>query len=195
VSPLSSPQFLEGFVTFKDVAFEKNLVMIVDIKTVTFKNKTDPIFSNIAWTVVPLFSPDGYILSGIYQIPLFQGSIPKDIVDKLPLNDPWPFIEENMKGKKPLAKYWDYTSVIVRVLDGQREGHFSNPYDYERMNYQYLPVKNRAKWIYNIAVAAKLSKADKYATIVPNKEDPKKFNKKITEAFINKFGFVKYKLD
>ena len=39
--------------------------MIIDIRTVSF-DSMEPKISNIGWTIVPIFSPDGYILSGIY---------------------------------------------------------------------------------------------------------------------------------
>jgi hypothetical protein len=48
----------------------------------------------------------------------------------------------------------EYTSVIVRLVDSQREGHFSIRFDCDRISYQYLPTGDeRKKWyilyIYN----------------------------------------------
>lgn len=30
-------------------------------------------------------------------------------------------------------------TILIRILDGQREGHFNKPVDLERMNYEYIP--------------------------------------------------------
>mmetsp|Transcript_22582 Transcript_22582/g.19587 ORF Transcript_22582/g.19587 Transcript_22582/m.19587 type:complete len:140 (-) Transcript_22582:547-966(-) len=38
-SPYSSPQFLDPFVTFRDISFDKNLTLIIDVRTLTFKKK------------------------------------------------------------------------------------------------------------------------------------------------------------
>ena len=120
-SPVSSLKFLEGFVTYKDVKFDKNLCIIVDIKTIKFKNPTTSSIIDVGWTILPVFSPDGYVLSGIYQVPIFQGVIPKEIIDSLPLNDPWPYLMEELAKKKSKLKYLEPMSAIVRLLDGQRE--------------------------------------------------------------------------
>lgn len=120
-SAAASPQFLEGFVTFKDVKFDKNLTIIIDIQTVVFKKKTIPTFKPIGWTVLPVFSSNGYVQSGIYQLPVFQGPAIKDIIEQLPLNDPWPFLLEQMAVKKSRLKFLEPMSAIVRLLDSQRE--------------------------------------------------------------------------
>lgn len=121
-SAVTTPMFLEGFVTFRDVKFEKNLTLLIDVRTVTFKKKgTVPVFKTIGWSALPVFSPDGYVQSGIYQLPVFDGPIPKPIIEGLLENDPWPFLMDKIKEKKPIIKYLEPMSVVVRLLDGQRE--------------------------------------------------------------------------
>lgn len=73
-SPVTSPQFLEGWTTFRDVPFNRSLHMVIDIRTVNFDN-IEPQIIPVGWTLLPIFSPDGYILSGIYQVPLFKGPV------------------------------------------------------------------------------------------------------------------------
>jgi len=120
-SAATSPQFLEGFVTFRDVKFDKNLTLIIDVRSVTFKKKVIPVFKNIGWTILPIFSSNGYVQSGIYQLPIFDGSVPKDVIEQLPVNDPWPYLMELMATKKSRIKYLQTMSAIVRLLDSQRE--------------------------------------------------------------------------
>ena len=120
-SAAQSPQFLEGFVTFRDVRFDKNLTLIIDVQTIAFKKKTVPVFKPIGWTVLSIFSPNGYVQSGIFQLPIFEGPVPKDIIEQLPLNDPWPFLMELVAQKKSRIKFLEPMSAIVRLLDSQRE--------------------------------------------------------------------------
>lgn len=120
--PAKSPQFLDGYITFKDLNFEKNLCIIIDIRSVNF-SKTTPVFSKIGWTICPIFSPDGYVLSGLYQIPLFKGEVPLGIINDLKENDPWPFLMDLVKNKRNQYKltWLENASVMIRLLDSQRE--------------------------------------------------------------------------
>ena len=120
-SAASSPRFIEGFITFRNIKFDKNLTIIIDIQTVIFKKKTIPTFKSIGWTILPVFSSNGYVMSGIYQLPIFEGAVPTDIIEQLPMNDPWPFLMDLMGNKKSRVKYLEPMSAIVRLLDSQRE--------------------------------------------------------------------------
>jgi len=119
--PLLSPRFLDGYMTFKDIPFSKNMHLIVDIRTINLL-KHPPQFSYVGWTIVPLFTPDGFVLSGVYQIPLFVGEVNKTIVEELAENDPWPHIMDQIKAKK--IKYLGNSSIMIRLVDGQREVFF-----------------------------------------------------------------------
>lgn len=120
--PAKSPQFLDGYITFKDMNFEKNLCMIIDIRSVNFA-KIPPLFSKIGWTICPIFSPDGYVLSGLYQIPLFKGEFPNALRTELQENDPWPYLMDLVKNKRNPHKvaYLENASVMCRLVDSQRE--------------------------------------------------------------------------
>jgi hypothetical protein len=79
--------------------------------------------TKIGWTVVPVFSPNGYVMSGIYQVPLFKGAVRLDFLDEFLRNDPWEFIIEKTKSKAKNDKleYLEPVNILVRVLDAQRE--------------------------------------------------------------------------
>ena len=59
-SPRHSPRYLEGFVNFPNIKFDKNLTIIIDVYSVTF-TRTKNQFHKIGWTICPVFSPDGYV--------------------------------------------------------------------------------------------------------------------------------------
>mmetsp|Transcript_29187 Transcript_29187/g.26581 ORF Transcript_29187/g.26581 Transcript_29187/m.26581 type:complete len:342 (+) Transcript_29187:3055-4080(+) len=142
--PVLSPRFLDGFNTFKDIKFNKNTHIIVDIRTINLQ-KYPPKFEDVGWTIVPIFTPDGFVKSGIYQVPLIAGSVPRKLVKDLAMNDPWTYLMDEMKNKKSpfKLKYLKKCSICVRLVDSQREGHFNQAWDYNRIDYQYLPQKQK----------------------------------------------------
>ncbi len=47
----------------------------------------------------------------------------------------------------------NYSSVIVRVLDGNRIGHLRKAFDTKRLDYKYIPEKHLYQYAYNEIVA------------------------------------------
>jgi hypothetical protein len=119
-SSVLSPQFLEGFATFKDIKFNRNLVVVIDIRSVSFP-KLEPVFENIGWAILPVFSPDGYVMSGIYQVPLVRGPVDPELLKEMEGTDPWELLQERINAKKSKFAWLEPTSVVVRLLDSQRE--------------------------------------------------------------------------
>lgn len=52
------------------------------------------------------------------------------------------------------------------------------------MNHSYLPKKRASVYIYNGAIESKLEKVKRLSSIVPLRGDPKKYNQKVTKAFV-----------
>lgn len=117
--PLYSPRFLDGYITFKDIKLDKNTHIIIDIRTVNLK-KYPPQFQTVGWTIFPIFTPDGFVKSGIYQVPLIAGEVDREFIKEAPNNDPWTFLLDEMKKKKKL-KWLGTSSAMVRLVDSQRE--------------------------------------------------------------------------
>lgn len=115
-----SPRFLEGFATFKDVKFHRNICMIIDIRAISFA-KLEPTIEEIGWTILPIFSPNGFVMSGIYQMPLFKGAPIVEYLKEMETTDPWQFLMDKLKEKKSRISYLEPCSVIVRLLDSNRE--------------------------------------------------------------------------
>ena len=111
---------MDGFATFRDIKADRYMHAIVDIKAVSFP-KVDVKLENIGWSIVPIFSPDGYVMSGIYQVPIIKGDVNEVLIEELRTNEHWPYINKIMKSKGNKMKFLEYTSCIVRVLDSQRE--------------------------------------------------------------------------
>ena len=75
--------------TFKDVEFNKNLCVVVDVRRVRFSDRGDKcLIDNVGWTICPIFTANGYVKSGVYQFPIFKGSVPLYIIEETAKNDP-----------------------------------------------------------------------------------------------------------
>ncbi|EGR31823.1 hypothetical protein IMG5_101270 [Ichthyophthirius multifiliis] len=200
LSPAESPRFKQGFISYTDQPFDRYLSIIVDIKALQI-NKNEKKLQNIGWTLVPLFSPDGYALSKVFQLPLIKGEVNPVILQEMNKRDPWDVIQEKLNQKNSKFKLCEeYTSIMVRVVDAQREGHFQIPYDLERLDYRYLPEdqKKRKEWAYTKATELYLQNAKKvfqnfsqFKTI-PNDYEQDKFNQQITFDFGSALGIEKY---
>ena len=69
-------------------------------------------------------------MSGIYQIPLFKGAPIPEYLKEMESTDPWQFLMDKLKEKKPRIAYLEPTSVIVRLLDTNREVFFVFSFDF-----------------------------------------------------------------
>lgn len=120
--PLMTPKFLNGFTTWLGIPFHKNAHVIVDIQTINFSKKP-PQITSVGWTIVPLFTPYGHVMSGMYQVPLITGEVNKAVLEGLmnAQEDPWSYIIQQITQKKPVIKWLPNASVMVRLLDCQRE--------------------------------------------------------------------------
>jgi len=185
-SPIMSPQFLEGFFYFKNISVRQNLTIIFEVRAVAYK-KSSLTLKTIGWTVLPVFNQSGYVQSGIYQLPIFKGPLPLDTLSYISSQDAWPYLMNLMSMKNSPIQLLEPMSIIVRLLDGQREGHFSRRFDFERINYKYLPSSKSHLYVYNSAVEEKLKSARRLATIVPSKFEVEKFQAAISTAVKESF--------
>ena len=72
----------------------------------------------MAWTIVPIFTEDGYVNSGIYQMPLFKGSPSEGMLKEMATQNPWDYLLNltKIEGNAGL-KYWGNATAFVRLLD------------------------------------------------------------------------------
>lgn len=86
----------------------------------------NPVLEAYAWTIIPVFTYEGYTNSGVYQVPLFKGDVNENVLKSVVSNpNPWKrfleFLTEPDDTGKPTIEYLKPSSVIVRIIDGQRE--------------------------------------------------------------------------
>ena len=182
-SSIHTPQYLDGFHTYKNISFDKNLHLIIDVRAVSFA-KQRPEVQNIGWTILPIFSNDGYVRSGTYQIPVFKGSVPASFLPDLAINDPWTLLM-NSVNKPGGPVFLSPVSVIVRLVDSQRDGHFTVPLEVNRITYDYIPQDLMAKLSYNAAAQTKADQQRKLKSLVPGNFSPDTYLKRVNEAVAN----------
>ena len=182
-SSIKTPQYLDGFHTYKNIMFDKNLHLIIDVRAVSFA-KQRPEVLTVGWTILPIFSADGYVRSGIYQMPVFKGPVPASFLPDLASNDPWVTLM-NAVNKPGGPVYFNPVSVIVRLVDSQRDGHFTVPLDVNRFNYDYIAEELKAKMAYNAAAQAKAEQQRKLKSLVPANFSPETYLKRVNEAVAN----------
>lgn len=134
-SPLPSPAYIEGYVNYKKIKSHESAHLVIDVRKVKIIVKKGKEYYDLepyAWCVLPLFTFDRYVNSGIYQMPLFKGAVSQPLLKRcLDSRDVWKqgmldaLRETDLETKKPLLEYMKYSSVIVRLIDGQREVDFS----------------------------------------------------------------------
>jgi len=73
-------------------------------------------------------------------------------------------------------KYYDKMTVVVRLLDTQREGHYQNFFDVDRLNYKYLPQDKLSQYVYNRNIQKKYENSKKLISISPLKFKTTEFN-------------------
>lgn len=77
----NSPQYADEWFKYKE-NINRYQNVIIDVKSVPI-SKVDGVITDVGWTVLPIFSPDGYIQSNIYQLPLFKGAVPRNVVQDI----------------------------------------------------------------------------------------------------------------
>jgi hypothetical protein len=183
-----TPQFLDGFMTYKNIPFERNLHVLIDVRSVDF-SKQKPLLQPVGWTFLPVFSQDGYVASGIYQLPLIKGAFPSALVGEMVSNSPFEYITSLMsqRGGQQLT---ESTSVIVRLVDTQRDGHFITPMEVQRLNYEFIPKEALPRFAYNSAAQAKGASTKRLKTIIPGNGSPEVYQKKVNEAIVQSLGLT-----
>ena len=126
-SPIRSPSFIEGYVTYYQREFTKGKVCIIDVREIKKFADKESEFETYAWTILPVFTYEGYVNSGVYQMPLFRGEVDENVLTRVNNStDPWKEFmdiskEIDFDTGKPTIQYLRPASVIVRLIDGQRE--------------------------------------------------------------------------
>ena len=112
-SKVNTPEFDDAWFKFKENA-NRYQNIILDIKSVPF-SKPDGAISDVGWSILPVFSPDNYVMSNCYQIPVFRGSVPRAVIEDIKKQDAWDYLRDQVTNNKVF--YLKNMSIIVRLVD------------------------------------------------------------------------------
>lgn len=177
---VDTPTFLDGFQTFKNIDFNENLHVIVDIRQVNLDTKD---LKPLAWTIIPVFYEDGYVRSGIYQIPLFAGQVPSGLLTEMTAQDPWNYLVKASE-KSGGPKYFQNSSLLFRIIDAQREGHFSQALDLNRLDYSYIPKSILSKVSYNSAAYQRGEDGNRLNSVIKGGISPVNYMREVHDIVV-----------
>lgn len=180
-SSIDTPVFLDGFQSYTNIPFSPYVNIIIDLRAVNLDKK---LLEPVGWTVLPVFYEDGFVKSGMFQIPFFAGPVPVNILAEIASTDPWEFMLSSAQ-KPGGISFLNPVSVLLRIVDCQREGHFDSVLDLDRIDYSYIPPSLLAKFSYNSASFQKNQNGSNMRKTIPNGLSPVNYGKIIHEIVVN----------
>lgn len=96
-SPIKSAAYVEGYVNFKERDLNTSMVAVIDVREVITLGGTNkkgeeipPKIQSYAWTIIPIFTYEGYTNSGVYQMPLMKGGVNENVLKSVASStEPW----------------------------------------------------------------------------------------------------------
>ena len=76
-SSIMSMKFLDNYFYYQSVPPDPSMTVVFDVRSVEFTNGM-PKIEQVAWTSIPVFFlryGNFYVRSGIFQLPLFKGTV------------------------------------------------------------------------------------------------------------------------
>ncbi|TYZ59473.1 hypothetical protein PybrP1_007085 [[Pythium] brassicae (nom. inval.)] len=191
-SAQSSPEFNDGFLTFRDVPAHHDAVVLLDVRCVVRNAKTGACASQpFGWSFLPVLSDAGTVASVSVLLPLFQGDVDlavfkADFTDLRTLTD-----EVAADKKKLVVPIASGASVLVRLEDPQVPSVAFQPLTSPTAS-RLIPAKALAKYSYDAAKVALAKKKTPLSRLVPAGATERQLEKELNEAFAQELGIRHY---
>ena len=118
-----------------NIEYSSNACLIIEVKGLAYsgeskKKKAELKTSSLGWAIVPVFMPSmvddqtGHVISGLFQVPLFEGVVPKALVQEIHEGntDVLVILERELSksnGKYKLKLNDSGAQILVKLLDCQ----------------------------------------------------------------------------
>ena len=80
--------------------------------------REEPLYKNtIPCHTKQIFTPDGFVASGAFRLPLYHDQPTKDILDQLSMDPTADVMKKNIAAKR--VKYLENASIVVRLSDSR----------------------------------------------------------------------------
>jgi len=153
-----SPKYDSDWVTWNDHPFTPKDCVIVDLRVLEMKKKEWVLAETQGWALMPLMSDEKFVRHGTYQLPVFAGAPPVEVLDKI-AEDGFDVIHRALAQKA--IKHAEGCSVTVRVADPRRKVEVvrGDP----KPNTADIPQDKHHRY----GIGAPISKSKQIKTLVP----------------------------
>ena len=177
-SSWSAQKFNETLYSFKNMPSDPKTTFIIDIKSISFLAKGVSHVEDYGWAIVPMFEDletdddpntlELYVNTGVFMLPLFEDQVVGDFVNTIAKQEkPYKYVMDQLNSEIPPIRLKDSAGVIVKIVDNQREGHFKEPIDHERVEYKFLPPDLVKSYTFDQTAINALKRAPKVSKLLP----------------------------
>ncbi|OQS04263.1 hypothetical protein THRCLA_03490 [Thraustotheca clavata] len=189
-SAQSNPEFIDGYITFRDIAmlFKSDLTVLFDVRSIK-QVKGEYVSQPFAWAYIkPIDAKSNCISPGCFQLPLFSGAITMEILqNEMDLSA---LIEQETQKKKGLISYLSNASIIIRIEDNQLPNVV--PTSFSSIQLKGLPTQLFSKYTYDPSTALALKKKKPLNKLIPSKRTERDFEKELNVAFAKDMNITHY---
>ena len=174
-------KFMEDDIVLNGLEIYKSSSLIIDINTFDIKTKNVVHFGFAVYPLAKDFQNRIYFLSGVMQLPVYKGPVPRELTDTLCQNlnvDPSALLQKMHKEGK--IEYHGSAQAIVKAVDNQRHAHFLKPLPELVPSNKFLTPEERQRYTYK---ASARSTAKNLSDMVPKPADQKKLQNEATVKF------------
>ena len=199
-SPWSAQRFNETLYTFKNMPSDPKTTFIIDIKWVSFLAKGVSHVEDYGWGIIPMFEdletdddPDTlelYVNTGVFMVPLFEGQVVGDFVNTIAKQQkPYTYLMNQLNSEIPPIRLKDSAGVIFKIVDNQREGHFKEPIDHERVEYKFLPKDLIKSYTFDQSAINALKRAPNVSKLLPKGKKAKEMKDELMNILKAEYNF------
>ena len=126
-----SPSWEDGLIRFPFVPYDPYLCVIIEVR---YWNARSSRLTTLGWTAMPVFykSEKQHVCTGYYNLPLFMGSPNVAFLESMSTTH-FPEVVKGALDSSRLRIAKEAPSILVRLVDNQREGEISEPATDTRM--------------------------------------------------------------
>ncbi len=153
------PRWLNGFYAFRDVDVNPMLCVIVDVRAIDQATLgSDKVtLKSVGWAVIPVFSGEGVVMAGHFQVPLIAGEFPTGLLPALATEPCAVVLKRELEKRKNPLELLQGASVYVRLVDDQVPELICNAMDMRALDLRYIPLDLRPDYKYDANEAGKAS--------------------------------------
>lgn len=197
-SLLKSPKFFPTVARYQPLNASPNIMLILDVRQVDVTQHRTSGVSQVGFALMPLFDSHGFPNSGSFQLPLFEGPVLLELLEKVKASsgDAWQEVLTWIRANsKKIKQERNHASVFVRVFDTRLDDE--NRLDpvtaenYKDVDKRFLPStpSDLKQYAYE-----KLPKNPLLSSVVPKKGTQDDYERAINDLIAKETGITRYAL-